>query len=179
MSGQLHVFIEDECHVLWGDTSGYVWGRRNERIEFPIENEKERQTYYGAIDLYHKKFILQPCNGANGENTVSFVKYLQHLHEGKKLLLIWDQASYHRYSEMQSYLKEVNKGLEENDWRITCILFEPNAPGQNPVEDIWLKGKDFLRKHFYENKTFQQVKRSFFNFLDQQIFDFRKLEWYL
>jgi len=93
-------------------------------------------------------------------------------------LLIWDQASYHRYSEMQSYLKEVNKGLEENDWRITGILFEPNAPGQNPVEDIWLKGKDFLRKHFYKNKTFQQVKKSFFNFLNRQIFDFKKLEWY-
>jgi len=76
VSGQLHVFIEDECHVLWGDTSGYGWGRRNERIEFPIENEKERQTYYGAIELYHKTFILQPFDGANGENTVSFVKYL-------------------------------------------------------------------------------------------------------
>jgi len=42
-------------------------------------------------------------------------------------------------------------------------------------EDIWLKGKNFLRRHFFENKTFAQVKDSFFNFLDGQIFDFPKL----
>jgi transposase len=45
------------------------------------------------------------------------------------------------------------------------ILFEPNAPDQNPVEDVWLRGKNFLRKHFYENKTFNQVKYCFVNFL--------------
>jgi len=36
----MSVFIEDECHVLWGDTLGYVWGKKNERIEFPITNER-------------------------------------------------------------------------------------------------------------------------------------------
>jgi putative transposase len=24
---------------------GYVWGKKNERVEAPIVNEKERQTY--------------------------------------------------------------------------------------------------------------------------------------
>ena len=107
-----------------------------------------------------------------------FVKQLQALRDGKKLLLIWDQASYHRYSEMKAYLENLNKGLEKKDWKITCLLFESNAPEQNPVEDIWLKGKNFLRSHFYQNKTFQQVKESFANFLNHQIFNFNKLSWY-
>lgn len=158
------MFMEDECHLLWGDTLGYVWGKRNERIEVPIKNEKERQTYYGAIDLYSKEFISKPCDRGNGENTVFFVKYLQSVREGKKLLLIWDKASYHRYSAMKKYLGEINKGLEEKDWKITCMLFESHAPEQNPVEDIWLKGKNFLRKNFYQNKTFNQVKGSFLIF---------------
>ena len=115
---------------------------------------------------------------ANGDHTVAFVKQLQELRDGKKLLLIWDQASYHRYSDMKKYLEEVNRGLEEKDWKVTCLLFESNAPEQNPVEDIWLKGKNFLRRHFYKNKTFQDVKTSFFDFLNQQIFDFNKLGWY-
>ncbi len=121
---------------------------------------------------------MSASDKANGENTVAFVKQLQELRDGKKLLLIWDQASYHRYSDMKEYLEEVNRGLEEKDWKVTCLLFESNAPEQNPVEDIWLKGKNFLRRHFYQNKTFQQVKDSFFNFLNQQIFDFNKLGWY-
>ena len=50
----MSVFIEDECHVLWGDTLGYVWGKKNERIELPITNERMRQSYYGALDIYTK-----------------------------------------------------------------------------------------------------------------------------
>ncbi len=107
------------------------------------------------------------------------MKYLQRQCKGKKLLLIWDKASYHRYSEMRRYLEEVNKGLEEKDWKITCLLFESSAPEQNPVEDIWLKGKNFLRRHFYQNKTFAQVKNSFFNFLNRHFFNLNKFEWYI
>jgi transposase len=88
-------------------------------------------------------------------------------------------ASYHRYAEMRKYPEEINKGPEEKDRKITCIFFEPNAPDQNPVEDIWLKGKNFLRKNFYKNKTFAQVKKCFFDFLSKQFFNFDKLNWYL
>lgn len=158
---------------------GYVWGRKNKRVEIPILNERERQTYFGAIDLHRKEFILQCYDKGNSSNTVSFVKYLRRRCNNKKILLIWDKASYHRYSEMRSYLEEVNKGLEEKDWKVTCLLFESAAPEQNPVEDIWLKGKNFLRRHFYQNKTFAQVKKSFFNFLNRRFFDFKKLGWYL
>lgn len=163
---------------MWGDATGYVWGRTNETVAVPIPNIRERQTYYGAINLDSREFLLRSFESGNGESTVSFIKYLQRFYEGKKLLLVWDRASYHGCSAFRSYLAEVNRGLEEPDWRITCLTFAPNAPEQNPVEDVWLKGKNFLRKHFYENKTFQQVKSSFFNFLNQRIFDFNKLEWY-
>ena len=172
------MLMEDECHLRWGDPLGDVWGKKNERIEVPITNERDRQTYYGVIDVYHKEAILTPYDRGNGEHTVSFVTYLQRIKEGKKLLIIWDKASYHRYSAMKKYLEEVNHGLEEKDWQMTCLFFESDAPEQNPVEDIWMKGKNFLRSHFYQNKTFHQVKESFFNFLNHQIFDFNKLAWY-
>jgi hypothetical protein len=74
---------------------------------------------------------------------------------------------------------KVNQGLEEKDGKVRCLLFAPKAPGQNPLEDIWLQGKDFLRRHFHENKTFQQVKWSFFNFLNRKVFNFEKSNWYL
>jgi putative transposase len=178
-AGEVVVFAEDECHLLWGDTTGYVWGRQNERTEVPIQNAKERQTYYGALNLYNKDLVLTPYARGDGENTVLFIKHLQVLNENKKLVIMWDKASYHCCEEVQTYLDNVNQGLEEKDWQITCLLFAPNAPDQNPVEDVWLRGKNFLRKHFYENKTFPQVKSCFFSFLNKQIFDFSKLEWYL
>ena len=165
--------------MLWGDTTGYVWGRRNEKTEVPIQNLKQRQTYYGALNLYNRDFILVPHDAGNEENTVAFIKHLQDLNPGKKLILIWDGASYHRSEAVQVYLKKMNEDLEEQEWKVTCLLFAPHAPEQNPVEDVWLRGKNFLRKHFYKNKTFRQVKNSFCDFINQQIFDFNKINLYL
>jgi len=179
VSGEVIVFVEDECHLLWGDTLGYVWGRRNERLEIPIKNVKQRQTYYGVMNLYNQEFTVTPYERGNGESTMAFLEYLQAQHPDKKLIIIWDKARYHCGKEIQAYLSTVNQGLEEKDWKVTCLLFAPNAPDQNPVEDIWLQGKNFLRRHFYENKTFQQVKQSFLNFLNKKIFNFEKSKWYL
>ncbi|WP_334812205.1 hypothetical protein [Nostoc sp.] len=44
MSGEMVVFFEDECHLLWGDICGYIWGNTQERIEVPVLNERQRQT---------------------------------------------------------------------------------------------------------------------------------------
>ena len=55
---------------------------------------------------------------------------------------------------MKAYLGEINKGLDPDDWKVSCMLFAPRAPEQNPVEDIWLAGKNWIRKHFIENNTF-------------------------
>ncbi|MDO9152990.1 MAG: hypothetical protein Q7U47_04665, partial [Paludibacter sp.] len=63
-------------------------------------------------------------------------------------------------------------------WQITCELFAPNAPEQNPVEDIWLQGKNFLRKNFVENNTFSKVKKAFLSFLQNRNFNFKKLIMY-
>ena len=55
------------------------------------------------------------------------------------------------------------------------MLFAPNPPEQNPVEDIWLQGKNLLRKFAYRCKSFTIVKRLFMFFLNRQIFGFPKL----
>jgi transposase len=171
--------VEDESHLLWGDTVGYVWGNRNESTEIPIKNERERQTYCGAIDFYSREFLVRAYDRADSAGTVSFLKYLRNKRKNSKILIIWDMAGYHRYAEMKKYSEEISRGHDEKDRKITCIFFEPDAPEQNPVEDIWLKGKNFLRKHFYENKTSAQVKKCFFNFLNGQFFNFDKLKWYV
>ena len=147
--------------------------------EVPLVNAKQRQTYYGVMNLYNQAFIVTPYERGDGESTIAFMKYLQALHPNKKLIIIWDRASYHGSEAVQAYLSQVNQGLEEKDWTVTFLLFAPNAPDQNPVEDVWLQGKNFLRRHFYETKTFNQVKWSFLNFLNRKVFNFGKSGWYL
>jgi transposase len=177
-SGEMVVVFIDECHLLGGDVCGYVWGQTNIRMEIPIKNEKDRQTYFGALNYQSKEFTIEAYPAGNGGSTVKFVKNLQHKYPNKKIVLIWDGASYHRFGEFREYLAEVNRSSLPENLEITCILFAPNAPQQNPVEDIWLQGKNFLRKYWYLCKSFWAVKKLFDLFYDSSEFDFPKIHKY-
>jgi transposase len=75
-----------------------------------------------------------------------------------RIALIWDGASYHRSQAVKDYLASVNQGLQESEWRITCIRFARNDPRQNPVEDIWLQAKRFIREFYHLCQSFSTVK---------------------
>jgi len=177
-SGQLVVFFLDECHLLGDDACGYVWGQTNIRIEIPVKNLKDRQTYYGALDYQTQEFILGEYSAGNSENTVKFIQDLQAQRRGRKIALIWDGASYHKSDEVKKFLASVNDNYQPEHWQITCILFAPNAPEQNPVEDVWLQAKNFLRKFWPLCKSFSAVKWLFKFFTNHQQFDFPKLHQY-
>lgn len=172
------MLFEDECHLLWGDCRGYVWGTRNETPAVPMSNVRQRQTYYGALNLTTKSLHLHEFDKGNSENTVEYVQYLQGLYPGKQLWLLWDNASYHRFAAMRAFLAQLNDGAPEEAWPITCLPFATDAPEQNPIEDVWLKGKKFLRKNFLQNKTFASVKQCFVQFLSSLSFDSSKFDWY-
>jgi transposase len=178
LTGKMVLFFVDECHLLWGDACGYVWGRTNQRIEIPMTNEKQRQTYYGALNGLTGEMLLRAYPKGDSENSVKFLDYLLQQCPGQRLAIIWDGASYHKFGEMPAFLTEINQGLPENEWKISCLLFAPNAPEQNPVEDIWLKGKNFIRTHYPLYSSFKEMKNLFVDALHQQVFDFPKLLHY-
>ena len=155
-----------------------VGGKRNAPIVVPMTNERQRQTYYGALNLLTQEFHLYEATTGNGVNTVAYMQWCQTLYPDKQLVFLWDGASYHRGEEMQQFLAQENAALSEAAWKVTCVRFAPNAPEQNPTEDVWLKGKTHLRKLFALNKTFAQVKHCFSTFLKTLRFTSTKLSWY-
>lgn len=177
-AGELIVYFQDECHLNWGDTCGYVWGKTTERVEIPIENEKKRQTYFGVVDVLTKGVIVKEYESGNSENTINFLKYLKNLNPGKKIAIFWDGASYHCSKETKKFLAEQNQGLEEKEWNIYCNRLAPNAPEQNPIEDIWLQAKNCLREFWFLLKSFEDAKYLFQFFLNGQIFDLPKFSKY-
>lgn len=177
-SGSLVVYLIDECHLLWNDICGYLWNLMKEPRKMPLLNPKERQTYYGALNLRGSEFILEAYKAGNGKWTVEFVKKLLERNKSAKLLLIWDGVSYHRGQEMQEFLAQQNQGLSPSEWRITCELFAAYAPEENPVEAIWLQLKTLLRRFYRFGKNFNIVKRLFQMFADLKLFNFPNLEKY-
>ena len=161
-----------------GDLEGYVWGTRGKRVEVPIVNERERQTYYGALDLLSKRVLIDAYDAGNTTNTLAYLKFLQAQFPQQLLLLLWDCASYHRAHEIRDFLAEVNDGLAEAQWSIHCIQFAPNDPTQNPIEEVWLQERNSLRCLAGLKPSFKGIKYLFEQFLRLETFDFPKMHMY-
>jgi hypothetical protein len=115
-SGKLKVLFLGECHLVWGDISGYGWSRRNHRVDVPVKSIRERQTYYGALDYLTKSFIVHEYERGNEDDTIAFLQYLQSLSEpDTRLLIFGDGASYHRSAKVRAFLAQVNHGLLQTD----------------------------------------------------------------
>lgn len=161
-----------------GDIEGYVWGKRGARVEVPVVNERDRQTYHGALDLLSQRVIMEAQPSGNTTNTIAYLKYLQPQWPQQRLLILWDGASYHRAQELQAFLAEVNGGLPEAQWPIHCVRFAPNDPTQNPIEDVWLQAKTWLRQMAGLKPSFAGLKALFEQFCALEIFDFPKMHRY-
>ncbi len=68
-----------------------------------MKNQKERQTYSGALDYQTKEFIVQEYQSGNTENTIEFIKYLQQQRPGKRLAIFWDGATPAEFSRIASW----------------------------------------------------------------------------
>ena len=176
--GELVVFFQDECHLLWGDLCGYVWGKTSERIEVPMTNERQKQTYYGVLNVLSQQFFVKAFDKGNSESTIAFLQALIRECPGARIALIWDGASYHRSQAVKDYLAALNQGLDESQWKITCIRFAPNDPRQNPVEDVWLQAKRFVREFYHLCQSFSAVKWLFEFVTHRQTFVFPKALMY-
>jgi transposase len=126
-----------------------------------------------------KEFILKDYETGNSENTVDFMKYLQAEYQDQRIVLIWDGATYHKSQYIKDFLALGNHGKDRVEWPFTCILSAPHSPEQNPVEDVWLHGKNGLRSIWHLLASFPAVKYLFEFCLNYQKFDFHKIKWYL
>lgn len=177
--GEMIVLFIDQCHLNWGEACGYGWGPSDKRITLPVINERERQTYYAAINPLTGEITAILADAGNGYWTQLFVGHLADHYKDKRLLICWDGASYHRGQEMQEHLEAVNFGRSRDEWAIHCIQFAPHAPDQNPIEEVWNQAKAFVRKNRQQcDGTFTSVKRLFEQALETLTFKFAKLQMY-
>ena len=177
-TGKIAVYAIDEVHLLEGDLLSHLWGDSQERLHIPILNEKNRQTYYGALNLFTKELILGEYKKGDGESTVNFVSQLINKNYFQKILIFWDNATYHKGEIMQEFLTQVNGNLSKKDWRVTYHLLAPYAPEENPIEAVWLQLKQLMRRCYRFCKKFTIIKRLFNLFVNLKLFNFPNLKNY-
>ncbi len=95
-----------------------------------------------------------------------------------RIIIFWDGASYHKGEEMPKFLAEINRDLNSEKWKITCELFAPYAPEENPIEAVWLSLKNLLRRAYRFGKNFKIIKRLFQMIIKFKLFKFPNLKKY-
>lgn len=157
---------------------GMSGAKQTNALKFPSLISGVSKLTGRAINLSTQQCFIQAYKAGNSESTIAFLQYLRSLCPHSRIALLWDGATYHRSQEVRAYLGLVNLGLDEYNWKITCIRFAPNAPQQNPIEDIWLQAKRLIRECYHLCKSFDAVKFLFEFVTHLQIFNFPKLFTY-
>lgn len=127
------------------------------------------------MNLATQQCLVQASEAGNSDGTIAFFNFLlrQYPHRRIALLPGW---SYHRRSqEVKDFLASVNQGLFASNWKITCLRFAPNDPKQNPIEDVWLQAKRFIRESYHLCPSFNAVNFLFEFVSHRQTFAFPQL----
>lgn len=159
-------------------SSGMFGAKPPNALKFRCSTHVPGKPTMGLWTTRTGEVVVKALPKGNSQHTITFLKALLKQSPHQRLLLFWDGAKYHRSEAVRAFLEQINGDKPEAQWRIRCICFAPYAPEQNPIEDIWLQAKTYLRQHYYRCETFAQVKQMFVKFLQDSVFDFPKLYRY-
>lgn len=95
-----------------------------------------RKSYFAALNVFTGRVVIKKYEHANSESTIKFLQCLLTSNSNCKIVVFWDGAGYHRSDELKKFLKKINHGKKGINARLLLVRFAPNAPEENPVEDI-------------------------------------------
>lgn len=132
------VLVEDECRVARESDTKAIWYEKGKNPIFKIDTEREGRSFYGALDVRTGQCHLQAIEGKQvSARTVEFLESLERKYLGKRVLLLWDGAPWHR-GKVREYLQRTAKSF----W-IEILYFPPYSPDLNPQEQVWKAAKQY------------------------------------
>ena len=142
------VFASDESRLDWSTRLKRAWLKKGEKTIIKEKRQVRYQSFIGFLNLKTGKELLRRLKWQSHEYIIPILKRLIKKYPKKKIVIIWDNAGFHR----SKYIKAVlgpGKPLEP----ITLINFPTYAPDKNPQELIWRYGKDGIA-----NKVFNRFE---------------------
>jgi len=169
--------INEECKrkdtvVLVGDEAAISSQTRTQKVWLPsgdtpfVQDTTKRKLahLYGFLNVQSGKAYTYATAAQTGEVTVSILKKLLRDNPGKRIVIVWDNASWHKSKAVRSFLETTN--------RFKLYNFPPYAPDLNPQEHIWKEA----REKVLNNRLIKDVKiavRKVIDFINNSIFKYR------
>jgi transposase len=149
------VLTADEMMLSTQTTTQKIWLPKGEFPKIDVGTERKIRTIYGALDVKTGHQHALKTNRANSQSSCAFLDFLGGLHSGYKIVLLWDNASWHKSEEVKEYLRTTKHNFH-------LINFPPYAPELNPQEHVWKAG----RSKVTHNACIEDIDKGADNFVD-------------
>lgn len=127
------ILTEDEMHLSNQTTVQKIWLPKGEYPKIEIARKREARSIYGFLNVKTGQEHAFKTKWQNMYITAEILPKVRALYPHKKILLLWDQAGWHKGSEAQKMIKE--------DGNIETQYFPTAAPEENPQEHVWKSGR--------------------------------------
>lgn len=156
------VLVSDECRVERESQVMGIWYPKGKQPNIPVDQKREAVSFYGALNVATGKESILLASRQTSEHTAHFLRKLEEEYQGRKVLLLWDGAPWHR-GKVRDYLKEKGK-----KWWLEIIYFPAYSPDLNPQEHVWKLARQSCT-HNSEDPFEVKVKK-FYRFLQGKNF---------
>lgn len=127
------ILTEDEMHLSTQTTVQKIWLPQGEYPKVEIARKRDARSIYGFLNVQTGDEHAFKTKWQNMYITATIIPEVRKLYPNKKILLVWDQAGWHKGSEAQKAIKD--------DGNIDTLYFPTAAPDENPQEHVWKSGR--------------------------------------
>lgn len=168
--------IQEECArqdsvVLVGDEAVLTSATRTQRVWLPlkgpafVEDTAKRKTVhlYGFLNVNSGVAWAFKTSEQTGLTTVEILKKLAKKHTGKRIVIFWDNAAWHKSADVRTFL--------ETTTQFKLYNFPPYAPDLNPQEHVWKE----MREKRLNNKLIKDIDlaaKDAISFIENTIFKY-------
>ena len=161
------VLAGDEMILSTQTTFQKIWLPVNNYPKIDISSKRQKRFVYGFLNVKNGNEIAFKTKKMNSEETCKILKKLGAIHKGKKIMLVWDNAPWHRSEITKEFLKKT-----EYDFHL--IQFPPYAPEENAQEHVWKEGRSKITHNkFIEN--IDKATNDFVAYLNNTNFNYKFL----
>lgn len=162
------ILCEDEMILSSQTTFQKIWLKKGEYPKIEVSNTRVNKSIYGFLNMKTGQCHAFMRERQNMLITSEILKEIRDLYPGKKILLLWDGAGWHRGSVVQDFLKE--------DDKIKTIYFPPYSPEENPQEHVWKKGRSAVTHNTFIHDI-KEAAKQFVDFLNVSLFPYKLLNF--
>lgn len=161
------ILCEDEMVLTDATTTQKIWLPRG---EYPpvleINTTKKRQSFYGFLNLKTGRQHAIITDWQNMHITKDVLTKMRDIYPTEKLIIFWDNAGWHRGSEVQEWIAV--------DGNTETVYFPPYTPDLNPQEHVWKAGRAAVT-HNRHITNLKETAEQFRQYLESRTFCYELL----